>query len=176
MRVYKKQLLFAAVIGAIVINSSCNFTSIPLKGQYLDKPAEIKSSKPVDSIWLTVNRLFEANGLPIKKVDKEKAIVTSKKTSFIAVYTFENPDGKLMVPEAWVVLKQVMAHGKRKDPKTIFSEWNIRISDLGNGMSLVNVNPVVTCSYYINSFTKMETYAQSTGKFEELLESSLREN
>ena len=176
MKVYNKIYFFAVIIAVITISDSCNPNAIPLKGKYSESPVVITSTKPVDSIWLNIKHLLTGKGLAIKKLDKEKGVIVSTESAFIPAYTFEDPNGKLIEPEAWIVLKEAFVKKRKWDPKKISCEWNIQITELGNGRSAIKVDPVVICTYHPNMFTTMEENGQSTGKLEELLERSLRNN
>lgn len=174
LKIYNKISLFAIVISIIILDS-CSSYIIPLEGNYVDTFAEITSTKPVDSTWSNITQLFVEKGLSIKKLEIEKGVIVSTKSSFIA-YTFEDKDGKLIEPEARIVLKKVLINKKEWNHNKIFCKWNIQIAETGKGISTVRVSPIVICTYYPNMFTSIEDHAQSTGKLEELLERSLRNN
>jgi hypothetical protein len=168
MKVYIKTYLIAVII---VIINGCNPKLIPLKGKYADSPFEITSIKSVDSIWVDITQLFNQNGLSIKKLEKEKGVIVSTKTSFIPAYTFEDKDGKLIQPEAWIVLEEVYLKKKKWYPNKIYCQWDIQITEKGKELSTIKVAPIVMCTYYPNMFTTMEIHCQSTGKLEELINS-----
>jgi hypothetical protein len=169
MKAYNKISFLAVIIGAVIIFGGCNPVLIPFKGQYSASPLEITSAKSVDSIWLDINRLFTEKGLPIKKIEKEKGMIVSTKTSFMPAYTFEDANGKLIEPEAWIVLEETYLKKKKWNPKKIFCQWNIQITQLRSGISAIKVDPVVMCTWYPNMFATMQQHCQSTGKLEELL-------
>jgi len=172
MKVCNKIHVFAAMIGITAING-CNINSIPFKGKYADSPVEITSTKPIDSIWLNITQLFAGKGLSIKKLKKEKGLIVSTKSSNNPAYTFEDKDGQLIEPEAWIVLEEEWVNKKKWNPKKIFCQWNIQITETGKGLSMIKVDPIVWCTYYPNMFTNVEQRGQSTGKLEKLLERSL---
>lgn len=175
MKIFNKIYLFA-VIPVITILDGCNPSVIPLKGNYAESSVEIVSTRSVDSTWLTITQLFSEKGLSIKKIDKWKGLITSTKSSFIPVYTFEYKNGSLVQPEAWIVLKEIFVNKKKWNPKDIFCKWNIQITGTGKGISTIKIDPIVICTYYPNRFTSMEEQGQSTGKLEELLRRALSVN
>lgn len=172
MKSYSKQYLSFLIIATVVINA-CNPTKVDLKGKYLASPLEISSTKSIDSIWSDVTRLFATNGLSIERIEKKKGLIVSTKTSFIPVYTFEDKDGRLQKPKAWVVLPRVVVNKKEWNPKTIYSEWSVQINETEKGTTTIKVDPIVICNYSPNKFTTVEIRGQSTGNFEELLKRSL---
>ena len=171
MRNFNKIYALAAFIAIIIING-CTPGMISLKGNYSNSPVEITSNKSSDTLWLKITQLFAEKGLVIDRVDKKKGLIVSKKTSFIPVYTFENKDGQLNDLGAWVVLKKIIANKKEWNPKTIYSQWSIQMTETGTGTTTLKIDPVVICTYYTNMFTEVEVRAQSTGKLEELIKSS----
>ena len=60
--------------------------------------------------------------------------------------------------------------------KSIYSQWHIEFTNLGSGTTSIKVDPIVVCTYYQNSFGRVETSGRSTGKLKELLRSSLAAN
>ncbi len=172
----KKHLSFPlpAVLLALSI-VGCNPELILLKGSYVAAPTEINSSKPADSVWSNLKVLFDSHGLSIKKVDKETGLVKTRKGKFSSVYSFENDEGHLVEPQAWVVIHKTIVNKKLWYPHDIWSLWSIRVTEAGKGTT-VTISPTVTCKYYPNPFTSMETQGQSTGTFEELFKKTLSGN
>lgn len=153
---------------SVIIVSGCNPDSIPLKGKYPITPFEITSTKSVDSTWSNLADLFASNGLLVKNIDKNKGLIVSRKTPFIPIYSFEDNDGRLQIPEAWVVLPKVIVHRKQWVPKMIYSHWHIQITETEKG-AIIKVDPVVVCTFFPNRFTSVEAPGQSTGKLEDLI-------
>ena len=172
MRSNSKTYSVAIIIALIIING-CNPDMIPLKGKYPTIPLEITSTKSIDSTWLELTDLFAKKGLLLKNIEKKKGLIVSKKTSFIPVYTFEDKDGDLKEPEAWVVLPITIVNEKQWNPKTIYGQWSVQITGAENGTTIIKVDPIVVCTYFPNMVTSVETRGQSTGKLEELIKSSL---
>ena len=164
-----------AVIIVTVVNG-CTPDSIPLKGKYLDNPIEFTSTKSSDSLWLNIRQIFSEKGLVIKEIDTEKGLIVAKKTPFISVYTQEDKDGKLVEPDAWVVLEKEFTKRKVWNPKTIYGQWRIQINEPESGLTRIKIDPLVICTYYPNMFTSMEARGQSTGKLEHLIDSTLVNN
>ena len=175
MKSYYKTYSISVII--VIIINGCTPDSIPLKGKYVgDNPIEFTSTKTSDSLWLTIRQIFSEKGLVIKKIDTEKGLIVTKKTPFISVYTHEDKEGKLVEPQAWVVLQKDFTKRKVWKPKTIYGEWTIQINETESGVTKINIDPLVICTYYPNMFTKMETRGQSTGKLESLIDSTLLNN
>jgi hypothetical protein len=168
MRKSKVSTLFPLLI-LIVCMNCCNPNSLPIKGKYADSHSEITLNKSADSIWLKVTNLFVAKGLMVKSIDKVKGQIVTTKTPFISAYTFEDKDGQLEEPQAWVVLSKVFLKKKQWIPKKIYSQWSIQISEIAEGRTLVKVDPVVICTYYPNGITSVEDRGQSTGTLEALI-------
>jgi hypothetical protein len=164
------------VVCVLVIANGCSPTIVPLKGKYHDKPYEITTTEPIDSVWSNLKDIFTSNGLPIKKIDKNKGLIRAKKIPMNPLYTFEDNNGVLERPEAWVVLMKDFNNGKQWKPKVIYGEWSIHVTETQPGNITIKVDPVVICNYYPNSFTKVESPGRSTGKFEELLEDYLKQD
>lgn len=160
----------------VVVLTRCNPVTVPLKGNYNDKSSELTTTKPVDSVWSNLNHLFTSNGLPVKKIDKEKGLVQVEKSSMNSTYTFENNEGHLEQRDAWVVLKKDFFKEKQWNPKTIYAQWKIRVTETKKGETTITIDPVVQCTYYPNSFTKVESLGQSTGKLEGLVEDYLKQH
>ena len=146
---------------------------VPLKGSYPANAIEISSSLSTDSIWSQVEQLFSAHGLSIKEVDRSKGIITTRKTDFIPAYTFENETGQMQEAQAWIVLPKTIVKDKQWKVESIYSQWHLQLSSSPEGITSIKVEPKIECTYYASSFVRNETYGQSTGKFEELLKSSL---
>lgn len=157
------------MICAVAVVNGCNPIVVPLQGKYNHNPGEIVTTKSIDSVWSDLSDIFTRNGLPIKNIDKHKGLIRTRKTSPNSIYTFENKDGQLEQPQAWVVLMKDFIKEKQWNPKTIYSEWNVKVTETGKGITTIKIDPVVICNYYPNSFTKVESRGQSTGKLEEML-------
>jgi len=171
MKSYNKPYSIAVII--VILVNGCTPDSVPLKGKYIDNPIEFTSTKTSDSLWLTIRQIFSEKGLVIKKVDTEKGLVVTKKTPFISVYTHEDKDGKLIEPQAWVVLQKDFTKKNVWNPKTIYGEWRIQINETESGVTKIKIDPIVICTYFPNMFTSVESRGQSTGKLENLMDSTL---
>ena len=162
-----------AILIFILING-CNPSSVPIKGKYTDSPSEFTSTKKTDSVWLSITQIFSENGIKIKKIDKVKGLILSKVTPFIPVYSFEDKDGNLEKPQAWVVLQKDYVKGKEWTPKDIKGEWQIQINETDSGVTKIKIEPTVNCTYFPNMFASVETSGRSTGKLEKLIDSALQ--
>ena len=154
---------------ALVITYGCNPRIVPLTGQFRNSAFEMISEKSIDSVWTGLTHLLTSNGLPVKSIQRTEGIILTKKAPFNSIYTFEDNNGKLLQPDAWVVIEKTYVKNRQWKPKEIFGKWNILVTDAGDGRSRIKVDPVVVCTYYPNSFTAVETRCPSTGKLEELI-------
>ena len=164
------------IVSTFIIAFGCKPVKVPLKGKYSNNKVEITSTKSIDSAWSNLTKIFTTNGLPINNVDKKKGIILTAKCPINSVYTFEDKDGQLLQPQAWVVLSKVFNKKKGWQPKNIYGQWSIQITESDKGITTIKIDSIVICTYFPNTFTKMETSGQSTGKMEELLKQSLKNN
>ena len=167
-------LFFGLIICSTIIVNGCSPVEVPLKSTYSDHITEITSTKSIDSIWLNLSEIFMKNGLPIKYIDKKKGLIRTQKMRINAAYTFEDTEGRLQHPGAWVVLTKVFNRKKLWNPKNIYGQWTIQIAEITKGNATIRIDPIVICTYHPNMFTTMESRGQSTDKLEELLKSHLK--
>jgi hypothetical protein len=170
MRTVSKIISFAALC---MMFYGCNPETIPLKNRYVDNATTIVSKGSADSTWSKLSEIFTSNGLVIKRIDKNNGLIRTKESSIDPLYTFEDMDGRLQQPQAWVVLARTFHKKKEWKPTTISGQWSIQVVETNKGETTVNIDPIVLCTYYPNPFTKMEERGQSTGNLEKLLESHL---
>ena len=122
-------------------NSCGSLVNIPLKGSYVDKPIEITTNKPYEKVWSNIIDFFATKGLSIKLIDKSSGLIISEKTSLIDSYSFEDENGKLINPSAFVALDRNEITGFQAiKPEKITAEWNIRIKAVENNITVINVN------------------------------------
>jgi hypothetical protein len=171
---YLTKVFSFITICLVVIGFGCTPTSVLLKGTYPSRPYEITTTKPIDSVWADLSDIFTKNGLPIKKIDKTNGLLRTKKIPINSTYTFEDNNGNLEQPEAWVVLTKEFVKEKQWKPKIIFAQWNVQITQAEGSKTFLKIDPIVITTYYPNTFTKMEARGQSTGKLESLLEGYLK--
>jgi hypothetical protein len=169
---YKALHAFPFLVLMLLMNG-CNPNLIPMKGKYVDASTEITVAKSADSTWVKITELFAAKGLKVKSIDKTKGQMITTKTSFISAYAFEDKDGQLEEPRAWVVIPKVYLKEKQWMPKDIRSKWDIQISENAGGRTVIKIDPVVTCTYHPNMFTVVEDRGRSTGRLEALIKSSI---
>ena len=81
----------------------CGNKVIPLKSKYQSRPYEFTVADNSELAWNKLIDLFTAKGVAIKKVDKNDGLITTDITSFLRSYTWENKDGSLINPDAFVV-------------------------------------------------------------------------
>jgi hypothetical protein len=93
-----------------------------------------------------------------------------------SIYTFEDKDGQLEQPQAWVVMPKVFNKEKEWKPGDIIGQWSIQVVESGKGVTTIKIDPSVSCAYYPKSFVRSEVQGQSTGKLEALVGQSLKNN
>lgn len=137
-----------------------------LKGQYRNSPYKELTSTEFDVVWSRAIDILAETGASIKIIDKSSGIIISEKYSFINSYSYENPGGSLINPNALVVLSELKdAFGKTINPNEIFGEFNIRIKSTDSG-TLINVNIVnlnAKHTYYSSNGSKIERHWQENG-------------
>ena len=175
MKLFLLICISSILTSCTVINPTLK--SIPLKGNYIDKPYEVKINKPFDEVWSNIIDLFATKGLSIKLIDKSSGLIVSEKTSFIDNYTVENRSGDLEKEDAYIIVekKVYMEYNEISLPKVITGEWNIRIKKVGNNktslnVNLTNINATTTISgTQYNPPRTIRYKAKSTGEFEEFI-------
>lgn len=176
----QKIITYLCSIIIITIFYSCTAKVYTLKGNYEDKPFEIVSEKKVDVVWSNIIDLFATKGLSIKVIDKNSGLIVSEKTSLIYNYTFEDGNGKPKDKTAFVVLGKINYLGSNINPDKITGEWNIRIKEMPNGKTSINVNLTnIDATTYIpasqyNPMQNLTFHAKSTGKFEEIISNAVK--
>lgn len=163
----------------LIIASACTVKTIPLKGKYLSPPYVIESSNNFQNVWDKIIDLFAQKGIGIKLIDKSSGLIVAQNS--LVTVTKEDKNGKPIDPEAWLVSSQMYEPGSQKYyyPEKASAEWNIRIKDLGNGKTSINVNLVnivalttvtqVNPIFMASTSTTYNTNVVSTGMFEKLL-------
>ncbi|MEJ7739596.1 MAG: hypothetical protein WKF97_19400 [Chitinophagaceae bacterium] len=153
--------------------TGCAYKITPLKGLYSDKPFEIVSDKSKDRVWDKLIDFFAQKGLSIKIIDRRSGLIISDKSAL--TWTFEDSKGKLINPSAWIVIEKTVDPGPNKviKPSSVAGDWNVRIKDLPNNKTVINVNLVnirakrESVSKY--GISEYEIKALSTGNFEKLI-------
>jgi hypothetical protein len=164
------------IISIITMAYGCSLVNVPLKGNYNSSAVEMTTTQPIDSVWSKLTDIFTKNGLPVKRIDKTKGSISTRNAPINAVYTFENTDGQLEQPGAWVVLYKVYNKNKEWKPEEIRGQWSIQVTEKEKGTTNIKIDPLVICTYFPKSFVKFQIPGQSTGKLEELLQQSLKNN
>jgi hypothetical protein len=147
-----------SIIACAALLASCyTVKTIPIKGTYLRPPYTDTATIAKEQAWDKIIDFFAQNGLSIKIIDKSSGLIISDHTAVPATY-----ESKLGIPEkkdAWIVLpKRIDPNSRKPFPiKSITGEWNIRIKELPDKRTFVNVNLV--------NLTKTENSIISTGGF-----------
>jgi hypothetical protein len=98
---------FFLFISFLLLNS-CGFRVLPLTGSYAEKPYEFGISSK-DQSWKNLIDYLTEKGIAIKLIDKASGIITTEPTSLLNAFTWENKDGSLTNPDAFVVCSKVRA-------------------------------------------------------------------
>jgi hypothetical protein len=150
-----------------------------LKGNYQNTPYQIETTKSFDEVWSNVIDMFATKGLSIKIIDKSSGLIISDKTSFISSFTYENKEGLLIKPNAFIVINMIKSLGVVFHPTIITGEWNIRIKK-NEEKTLINVNLVNINAMYTSPPTQsspartLNLEAKSTGVFEKIIADIIR--
>jgi|ERR1035437_11202409 hypothetical protein len=158
--------------------TGCAIKTTPIKGTYLDKPYAIISDKSKDQVWDKIIDFFAQKGLSIKIIDRSSGLIISDKSAL--TWTFEDSKGKLINPNAWIVIEKSIDPGPNKiiKPSSVAGDWNVRIKELPNNKTSINVNLVnikakraYASKYGISEY---EIKALSTGNFEKLISDQIK--
>lgn len=176
--------LFNLVLVFLIVG--CNNKIIPLKNSYQASAYEFATSQDKDETWNTLIDLFTVKGLPIKTINKADGVITTDYISFLNSYTWENKDGSLTNPNAFVVCSKFRGPftlATSLTPTTLTGQWLVRIKRASDKtvvtIKLANVIGKIG-SGDINSqgdFTSITTHdlqVESTGIFEKSVENKLK--
>ena len=172
------KLLFSATIVATLLLTGCAYKITPLKGTYLDKPFEIISDKSKDQVWDKLIDFFAQKGLSIKIIDRSSGLIISDRSAL--TWTFEDSKGKVIDPLAWIVIEKTVDPGPNKviKPSSVAGDWNVRIKELSNNKTSINVNLVNIKAKreYVSKYgvSEYEIKALSTGNFEKLISEQIK--
>lgn len=166
-----RQILFSLLLSFALLG--CMSTkSIPLKGTYTNGNFEATTPTPKDKVWDNIVDFFSKKGLSIKIIDRSSGLIVSDETAL--TWSYEDKNGKLVHPDAWVAIKKILVSGSNTPikPNIITGEWNIRIKGAPNNQTSIAVNLVN--QRYINQFAITPTAfsqggIQSTGVFEKMI-------
>jgi len=171
--------LFLLILMALSLYS-CTLQSVALRGQYLDKPFEITTNRSFDSVWSSTIDLFAQKGISIKIIDKSSGLIVSEKTSFLNNYSFEDVNGGIENPNAWVAINKYKIGSVIYKPQKLTGEWNVRIKSNGVNTTSININLTnIEGSYhqsaapYVAELT-LNYQGKSTGNFERSISELLR--
>lgn len=166
-----KQILLGLFL--IYTFSGCMSTkAVPLKGTYTNGNFEAITPTSKEKVWDNIIDFFSKKGLPIKIIDKSSGLIVSDETGL--TWSYEDKNGKLIDPTAWVAIKKILISGTNTPikPTLVTGEWNIRIKGAPNNQTSVAVNLVNP--KYMNMNVSTLTYfssggVKSTGVFEKMI-------
>jgi hypothetical protein len=163
--------------------SGCGFRTIPLANNYADKPYEFGISS-IDDAWKKVVEYLVEKGIAIKVIDKSSGLLTTESTSFLNSFTWENKDGSLMNPGAYVVCNKVrgpLQMTSSLKPTVLNGQWVFLFKQEGEKSYLVirlaNTQGKVA-EVQVGNDTESSGYSynlevKSTGQFEESIQGML---
>ena len=140
------------------------------------------SDKSFDEVWSNVIDFISLKGVSIKNIDKESGLIVTDEYSLTGSYTYEDKNGSLKNPNAYVVLqKRKGGFGNTIKPDFIHGNYNIRVKPEKNGTSitinLVNLIAGVTVNKNIYGGGGNMVYyvVKSTNVFEKELAQKLNQ-
>jgi len=172
---------FFVVFGLICILStfSCNNELIPLEQTYQDNPYEFSVSATKDEVWTKLVQLLTSKGLAIKTIDKSNGLITTDNISFLNSYSFENNDGGLTNPNAFVVCTKVrgpFTFTASLKPDAISGQWTV-LTKQADDKTLVDIKLAnASGKVVVEDADTRETHnltVTSTGVFEKSVQDAL---
>src|SRR5262245_1761656 len=134
-----KQSVFILLISTVI---GCSPSSIPLKGSYQLIPYRIETTESFEKTWSKLIDFFVQKGIGISTENKSSGLIISKEISFRTSYTYEDKDGNLKKPGAFVVVRGNIP------PNHISGNWNVVIEQ-DNNKIIINVHLVnLSASYH----------------------------
>ncbi|PZX61942.1 outer membrane protein assembly factor BamC [Hydrotalea sandarakina] len=180
----KKLRLFNFVLVFLIIG--CNNKVIPLKNSYQSTAYEFSTALDKDETWSALIDLFTTKGLPIKTIDKADGVITTDYVSFLNSYTWENKDGSLINPNAFVVCSKFRGPFTLTTsftPTTLTGQWLVRIKQV-SGKTVVNIKLAnakgtigsgdINSQGDLTSVTPYDLQVESTGIFEKSVQDKLK--
>lgn len=131
----------------------------------------IESKLSKEAVWEKLVDYMATNGFNVKIIDKQSGLVVSEDYSFVNNQTHEGKDGKIINPDAYVIVRD----GKKAD--YISGQANIRVKDNPNGGSIINVNLVNLTAKSVNySYGGMYNPKRETITYHPIASSQVFEN
>jgi hypothetical protein len=132
------------------------FKKISFMGDYPKTPYIIKTDKSFNDVWENIIDLLAMTGMSVKMIDKENGIIISEITDMANVTSFENEDGSLMNPNAFVAAESYEYPMNTFSIGSLLCSWNIRVKDK-NDFRIIMVN-LTFKSIVVNGHTWADTY------------------
>jgi len=166
-------LLIAAVMTGCATATYTKLT--PLKGRYVEEPPIAYSTKSFDEVWDNVVDVVAQLGFPIKLLDRTNGLLVCEETSLSNTYTLEDKEGKLINPNAFIVVPRPgNVQGNSIFQFGITGVANVRIR-AEKGRTKINVNLGNIDPESIGTWVKDEDEynfyhgIRSTGRFEDII-------
>ena len=138
-----------------------------------------ETQKPFEQVWSNVIDYVTSKGVSIKNIDKASGIIVTDDYSLTGSYTYEDKNGNLQDPGAYVLINKIKsALGIIIPPSSINGNYNIRVKPLkDNSGTSVTVNLVNLKGYVIfgTGYNRYNKYyiIKSTNVFEKQLAEKL---
>ena len=155
---------------------------IPIKGHYIETPFQVQSERTREEVWSNIIDFFGQKGIGIKIIDKNSWLIISD--AYNMSYTYEDSKGKLIDPNAFLVIRKKLAPGNvmgalgggTMNPESVSAEWNVILKEQ-QGKAVININIVNPRFIEYGSYQKIEFTpggCYSTGVFENRLSEILK--
>lgn len=154
--------------------SSCKvLTSYYLKGSYPEQAIKVTTTQSYDSVWATIQQSLANEGIDKFKINnRESGMIISDEIEFKGELSREDKEGRLTIPDAWVVIGNFRTlGGKTLEPTSVKGFVTVRIIDTGRqreiSVSLTNLK----CFYVYQQGSEIEQKVddipvKSTGNLE----------
>ncbi len=142
------------ILVVILASVSCKtLSSYYLKGNYPENPYTIETKLSLDAVWDKVVSSLNAKGIKDFKIySKENGVIVSEAVEFSNNYTREDLNGKLINPDAFVVIGNFHTiSGKQLPPDSIKGVITVRFKD-ENGKRTVSI--IITNLSFLYTYQK----------------------
>lgn len=150
--------------------SGCISRVVPLKHEYVPATYEKVSQLPKAKVWKNVQDFLSKNGMSARILDSSSGLIKTNVTNM--AWTYENKNGILDNPKAWVVVERVIYKNKLLPLTAITGEWDIRLKSTKEDQTYIVIN-MSSLKYSTPSVPTFQPFLQagprSTGVFEQML-------
>jgi hypothetical protein len=148
------------------------------KSNYIESYT-FESNLSEEETWDIVVQWSQDQGLPIGFINEENGIINSTPISFLNKYTYENQSGKLLNPNAQVVVSRTISSGTECSSPTVFTgNWSVFVQEEDDccKVKIALINLSVLANMYDSSSpnsshsSPISLVAKSTGVFEHTID------